>query len=359
MSIPPFLPPMIDELFILTLGAALSFMLFWGFRALPAEEWQILASVPKQKTGNGLWKGMNLTYYGLFTANAYGVAVAIMFVLLGSVFIPLSGILVMAAAVLAICIPASKIIARIVEKQPNGFTVGGASFAGLITAPWIFRLISLTLGRGANFSLPVMVPLAALASSYALGEGIGRLACISFGCCYGKPLAQSHPFLQKIFEKRNFIFSGKTKKAAYEGGLDGHKVIPIQAVTSVIFTGTGLAGVYLFLKGYHAAAFLLTLITTQGWRTISEFFRADYRGRGKISAYQIMGIIAILYSVLIVFCFPSARIQSANILIGLRSLWNPWLIIFLQSLWLIIFLFTGRSQVTGATLSFQVIGKRA
>ncbi|MFH1477455.1 MAG: hypothetical protein ABIH24_08210 [Verrucomicrobiota bacterium] len=29
--------------------------------------------------------------------------------------------------------------------------------------------------------------LGAVAPAYALGKGIGRLACISFGYCYGRP----------------------------------------------------------------------------------------------------------------------------------------------------------------------------
>jgi hypothetical protein len=349
---------MVNEIFILTLALILALMLLWGFKVLPKEKWQILASMPKKKEENGLWKGVNLTYYGFFTANAYVIAVAIMFALLGSLTVPIYVSMAEAAAILAVCVPASRIIARLVEKQSNTFTVGGASFAGLITAPWVFWLINQTLGRWSGFQVPVLTSLAALTSSYALGEGIGRLACISFGCCYGKPLDKCHPFLQKLFERQHFIFSGHTKKAAYEGGLDGRKVIPIQAITSVIYTGSGLLGVYLFLKGYYSAAFLQTLITTQGWRIISEFFRADYRGKGDFSAYQLMGILSIPYAAFIALCFSAPHLQSANIVAGLRSLWNPVMIIFLQSLWLAIFLFTGRSQVTEAVMSFHVVRGR-
>ncbi|MEW5802456.1 MAG: prolipoprotein diacylglyceryl transferase family protein [bacterium] len=346
---------MINELFILTLALILALMLLWGFSALPQEKWQILVSMPKMKEESGIWKGINFTYYGLFTANAYVAAVAIMFALLGSLAVPMYISMVEAAVILAVCVPASRIIARLVEKQPNTFTVGGASFAGLVTAPWVFWLINQTLGKGAGVQVPVLTSLAALTSSYALGEGIGRLACISFGCCYGKPLAKSHPFFQKLFEKRNFIFFGHTKKVAYEGGLDGQKVIPIQAITSIIYTGSGLLGVYLFLNGYYAAAFLQTLITTQAWRIISEFFRADYRGKGDFSAYQIMGMISVPYAVFISWWFAIPHLQNANIVAGLRSLWNPVMILFLQFLWMSIFLFTGRSQVTEAAMSFHVV----
>ena len=43
---------------------------------------------------------------------------------------------------------------------------------------------------------------------------------------------------------------------------------------------------------------------------------------------------------------------------GVRSLWSPALILFLQAIWLVIFLHTGRSSVTGARLSFHVHHER-
>jgi hypothetical protein len=35
-------------------------------------------------------------------------------------------------------------------------------------------------------------------------------------------------------------------------------------------------------------------------------------------------------------------------------LWSPFTIVFLQVLWAAVFLFTGRSQVTGSVISFHV-----
>ena len=83
-----------------------------------------------------------------------------------------------------------------------------------------------------------------------------------------------------------FVFSGKTKKIAYAHGLDGQKVIPVQALTSLIFCASGLAGVYLFLEGHYQTAFLQAVVVTQFWRFVSELLRADYRGEGKISVRE-------------------------------------------------------------------------
>ena len=37
-----------------------------------------------------------------------------------------------------------------------------------------------------------------------------------------------------------------------------------------------------------------------------------------------------------------------------NAIWHPCLLIFLQALWLAIFIYTGRSTVTGGTLSFHL-----
>ena len=135
-------------------------------------------------------------------------------------------------------------------------------------------------------------------------------------------------------------------------------MLPIQAVTSVIYVTTGLIGFYLFLTLRFAAAALITLTVTQGWRVISEQFRADYRGEGAFSAYQIMGLIGVVGAAFMVALTPAATGLSADITRGLTALWTPGMLLAFQALWLIIFLYTGRSSVTGAHLTFHVHADR-
>lgn len=342
------------ELF--TAGLTLMFALVfnWGFRTLPGEKWQILASLPKHRDEKGQWQGENLTWYGMFNAHAYTFAVMTYIVLLGSLNTPLSLILLSVCGLLAICIPASKIIARMVEKKKYTFTVGGASFAGILAAPLVVWAVN-AFAADQNFHMQTVSFLAALCISYAFGEGIGRLACISFGCCYGKKLSECHPALQKIFGRCCFVFTGSTKKIAYASAMEGEKVVPVQALTAVLYSLSGIAGVYLFLKGFHTAAFLQALLITQIWRCISEFFRADYRGEGRISAYQIMGILSAAYGILLCLFSVDLQFQHADVLHGLAYLWDPGMILFLQALWSGVFLCTGRSKVTGSVLSFHVV----
>ncbi len=349
---------MTDELFTAMLVAVFALILNRAFRTLPHERWQILAAMPREKNGTGEWTGENLTYYGLFNANAYVLAVIFFIFLMAAASVSMTGILVPVSILLGLCIPASKLVARVVEKKKYTFTVGGASFVGIVAAPWVVWLVNHLPERWTGGEIPVLVFLAALSVAYAFGEGIGRLACISFGCCYGKPLSLCHPLVQKIFSRYNFVFSGKTKKIAYADNLDGEKVVPVQAVTAIFYCGAGIFGVYLFLKGFYLAAFLESLCITQLWRSLSEFFRADYRGNGKISAYQIMSIVAVGYAQVPAILFPVSESVHADILTGMRALWHPGVILLLQALWIFIFFYTGRSRVTAASLSFHVLKER-
>ena len=345
---------MTPELFTLCLALPIALLLAWAFKRLPDERWQMLAAVPLRKYPDGTWSGVNLTWYGFFSATAYTAAVAVLIILMGAMGMPAPAIAVIATAALAICIPAASIIARIVEHKRHVLTVGGAAFAGIIAIPPAVAAVQATVGNSLGWDLRVLPVVAAVCTAYCFGEGLGRLACISFGCCYGMPLASAPGWMKKLFSCRPFIFSGATKKIAYAHGLDGTPVIPIQAVTAVINCAAGLVGCWLFLRGHLRAAFILTITVSQLWRLASEFFRADYRGGGSISAYQIMSAAGIAYAAVLALLPLDGPAGSIDIAAGLRLLWQPAGIIGLQGLWMFTFLYTGCSMVTGSTLSFHV-----
>jgi hypothetical protein len=134
--------------------------------------------------------------------------------------------------------------------------------------------------------------------------------------------------------------------------------VPIQAFTAVLYCSVGLAGFYLFLQQAFLASFLSVLTVTQLWRFVSEFLRADYRGGGKISAYQVMGLISIPFAIGVGLLFPLRSPVEPDLAVGLIRMWDPLVLIFLQGLWLLSFLYTGSSKTTGAVLSFHVIRDR-
>ena len=318
----------------------------WSFRVLPRERWQVLAVVPRQKESDGAWRGANLTYYGLFNALGLTVAVAVALFLPGTVGLPLSQVAWCVLAVLAVVLPASKLINRLVEGHWHGFTVGGGAFAGMVAGPWaVWGVSRLTLPAVDGVTAALYV-LGALAPAYALGEGIGRLACISFGCCYGRPLADCPAWLQTLFSRGAFVFEGRLKKAAYAHGFEGQRLIPVQALTAIVSSLAGLGGMGLFLSGRPTAAFVLAMVATQVWRFVSEFLRADYRGAGRISAYQWMALAGAAYTVLIGLVWPGAPRPVPDVTRGLALLWTPGAILLIEVVAVAFFLRMGTSTVT-------------
>ena len=343
-----------NEVFILTLSLFMAVMVYWAFKRLPDERWQFLASVPVMKDASGSWHGFNFTYYGLLTANALVFGVTILIILFGALGIPTTVILGLIVAVLLVCLPAARWVAQLVEGKQCTFTVAGAFFVGIFIAPAVMGLLNMFLPRVGLPAVPIMPALAALMIAYAFGEGLGRLACISFGCCYGVSLRDAAPLLRRIFLKRHFVFWGRMKKISYASGMEGHEVIPVQALTSVVYIVTGLAATSLFLRGEFAIVFLATTVITQGWRWISELLRADCRGRGKISAYQVMSVLAILCAAVLAYVTSASAPLAPNLAAGIERVWHPAVVISLQALWVVVFVMFGKSMVTGAEISFHL-----
>ncbi|TWJ16865.1 prolipoprotein diacylglyceryl transferase family protein [Geobacter argillaceus] len=343
-----------DMLLVAMLAVCCAGYLWWGVRFLPAERWQIAAAVPLTKDNTGSWRGVNLTWYGILSANAYVVATGIAFGLFAAIGLPARASFAMLFAMLVVCVPASRLVARLVERKANTFTVGGAVFVGTLVAPWVAMAGSSFLRKSLGVEVPAAAIIAAITIGYGFGEGLGRLACLSFGCCYGKPLTAAPPFLARIFGRYSTVFYGATKKAAYAGSLEGVKVLPVQGMTAVIYTVCGLVGIALFGRGMFSASFLLALTVTQGWRVLSEFLRDDYRGGGTISAYQFMAVISVAYGWLLLPILKGPAAALPELAKGAAALWGPTPLLLLELLWVVIFLYTGRSTVTGATMHFHV-----
>lgn len=343
-------------LFLTVFACILLVPAIWGVRNLPSEHYQMLAACPVHQREDGSWKAVNLTWYGFLTATAYVLGTALGLILLRASGAGLGTSALTAFVLLGVCIPASRWIARIVEGKQHTFTVGGASFLGIVLAPWVLLSVDI-LAQFRGFSpLPLIPALAALALAYTCGEGMGRLACLSFGCCYGKPLSSLSPGLARFFTPMALVFTGKTKKISYAHALDGQPVVPVQAFTLFLHILLCLAGLGLFFWGRPAAALFLCLGGTQIWRVVSEFLRADYRGTRSFSAYQIMALSTLPYMALSLYlpAFSMDAIFQPDLGAGLGLLWTPEVLTGLFFLWLFTFFYTGRSTVTGAELRFFV-----
>lgn len=345
-------------IFSAALGLIYGVLIWWGARSLPGERWQIAASIPLKKGNSGIWRGMNLTFYGLFTANSVLLSASLVLVMLGSLGVSPFETMILCTPVLLISAVSARIVARWVEKKSSTFTVAGASFIGLLMTPWVVVLCRGVLGGDGHPGIQVTPVMAAVVTCWTLGEGMGRLACLSFGCCYGRSLAQCPRWMQILFKRRHLVFSGPTKKISYESGLDGQAVAPVQVLTSLVCGAAGLASLYLFLESHFSASLWLGLTVSGCWRVISEVFRADFRGGRRFTAYQWMALAAIPYGVLVSLFFPVEGASSPSLIGGLGTLWNPTVILALQGVWLGTFLYTGASKVTASTIEFHVVSER-
>ena len=343
-----------DNLLVLLVATLVfSLMILAGWRWLPGDRWQILATVPIARREGG-WQGINLTWYGAVLATAVMLALGFVLALTGAAGQVIVPMLLLLALLLGLCLPAARLVARAVEGKQYTFTIGGAFFCGLLAAPLAVWLVNAACRCTGLPPLNLPAVLTALVSGAVLGEGLGRLACISFGCCYGKPLHRCHRLLIRLLAPVAFVFSAATKKAVYEGGLAGVKLVPVQGLTSILCTATALVASWLFLEGRFRAAFLFCLLVCQCWRVLSEMLRADFRGLTAFTAYQKMGLAAMAIGCGLSLLLPAQAPPPAKIATGLVLLGNPWLILAGLGLWFALFLHFGRSMVTGATITFSV-----
>lgn len=355
------------DLSLIITAAILLAIYQWLFRVLPRERWQFLASIPISKTINNQWRGINLTLYGLFTALAGVISCAIFIALTASVHVATGIALLLILSVLAICLPAAKLIARYVEKNPHGFTVGGASFTGIILAPLLSLAANSLSQKIYGAPLPITAILAAISIAYVAGEGIGRLGCLSFGCCYGKPMSQAPRWIRHACAHAPHRYKGTTKKICFAGKMENVAVIPVQPATCIIFTALALVSTSLFFHNHFNEALLLSLIGSQSWRLGSETLRADYRGEklgghaeeghnGKrISVYQLMTILASIYIVgALHWLIPAEQNIAAAAQQGLSTLWQVDVILSLQAIGLIMFFYSGTSTITQARIQFTM-----
>ena len=342
------------EIIVGLLAFALSGLLIWAFRELPAEKWQFVATIPRYRHTDGHWTGLNLTFYGALTALGYIIAIAMMIVMSAAVGVALVPLIALVAVLLVLIVPSSRWIAAIVEGKQHTFTVAGAVFVAALVCPVAVLTCNAALRYIGSEPMPTLPLLAAMAIAYTFGEGIGRVACISFGCCYGKPVSMMSGIGRRLFTKIHFVFEGQTKKIAYEGQLDGIPVIPIQALTSTLYVATALIGFWVFMYGWYTTALVLTLAVSQLWRLYSEFLRADYRGGKSISPYQWMAIATLLIGLAYGWYFRGSFALLPDVSRGLSAIWAPGPLMALQLLGLIIFFYTGRSEVTGSRMQIHV-----
>lgn len=347
--------PWLTLLSLISLQATL---FYWAFRALPRERWIMLAAVPVRRAAADTWHCINLTYYGLFSGIAMALALALAIFLAGSAGLALDRLLFVLGVILALAVPSSRWMNRLVEGHARGFTISGASFVGIIIAPAAAGLVLALTGPGRAAWSGAALMLGALGPAYALGEGIGRLACISFGCCYGKRVADCSPLVQRLFAQWHVVFEGPLKKVHTAAGWSGERLLPVQALTAIVCSLAGWGGVWLFLTGRPAWAFVVSIVVTQLWRFGSEFLRADYRGAGRITPYQWMALASAAWVLLVGIAWPTVVAPIPNPVRGWAAVSHPLSVVLVAGTGLALFIRMGVSTVTESITNFRLAESR-
>ena len=154
-----------------------------------------------------------------------------------------------------------------------------------------------------------------------------------------------------------WCFTAATKKAAYASGLEEEPLIPVQALTSIVFASSGLLGLSFLLAQRWRLALIVPVIGTWGWRAVAENLRADHRGYSAISRYQVMSIVALLYLTMSAFLLPASG-AVPDLWLGFHQMTSTPVIVLLQVQWILLFLYYGRSRVTASTVSFYTVSDR-
>ncbi len=335
---------------------------YWSFRNLPLERWQFAAILPNPNASGQHadhdWIGTNITFYGVISAAAYAMATAMFIFLCGSVGQPFWATLTFIVALLAACIPASRLIARWVEGGDVNFTLGGAVFTGALLLPvavFLARWVSQLSGT-ASFNAHALLASAGLA--YVLGEAIGRLGCLSFGCCYGRPITAVGAMQRALYGAAATTYRGPLKKISYASNLENTPVVPVQSIASIVLFTLFLIGLWLYWQQQFTACALLSIWGSQIWRLYSETLRANYRGGGKFSAYQWMAVATCIIATISVGTLANDAAVQPRFATGWANLGQLEVFIALQALALGIVWFMGRSQVTGALVNLRLFRER-
>ncbi len=166
-------------------------------------------------------------------------------------------------------------------------------------------------------SASLLVTDAAIA--FLFGEGLGRLGCLSFGCCYGRPLDKFSPRFQRWLSPLSTVFHGETKKIAYAGGLAGHRVLAIQTITAVLYCSVACVALDLFMRGHVKPALAVSLGLSQLWRVVSEPLRSDHRGSHGWSAYQSMSLAGLALCLLFLLVLPAPQQPTPDLWRGVAT----------------------------------------
>lgn len=239
-----------------------------------------------------LWRGARVTFvtFGLFAAIEAVIFQMVIWAYFHHQELPLErmDLLKMLSGALAVCLGAKLFhwvaIWRTLVRDPRKHLAEtGFYLQGGILGAILWALVAFRHGGGA----PVLVWMDALSCAGLLGQVAGRLGCLSYGCCFGKPCSCGHGIVYR---------SADAKIVRWRPDLRGIPLHPTPLYD-------GLAS----LLGFFTALFLLRgnpdpgiiAAFSLGWhgatRLVVERYRADIHSQG--GRNWITGITAFILGV--------------------------------------------------------------
>ena len=93
---------------------------------------------------------------------------------------------------------------------------------------------------------------------------------------------------------------------------------------------------------------------TQAWRVVSEHLRADWRGGGCLTAYQWMSLATLVLVAGLLPWISAETNPQHSFAKGIATLWSPGVLLLLQALWVVLFVYTGSSRNTAVATKSAV-----
>jgi phosphatidylglycerol:prolipoprotein diacylglycerol transferase len=175
-----------------------------------------------------------------------------------------------------------------------GVYYGGLLLA-LCAALWYLRKKHLPAWRIADLAAP----------GIALGQAIGRLGCLSAGCCYGKPTQLPWGI--------TFTSQYAHDNVGVPLNIPLH---PTQAYESIATFGLFLFLMWRLSRKHFTGQILLEYLMLYAFlRFVIEFYRYDDRGYvlyGLLSTSQFIAILTFLGSIVVYGCLLSRNRKSAQ-----------------------------------------------
>jgi phosphatidylglycerol:prolipoprotein diacylglycerol transferase len=199
-----------------------------------------------------------------------------------------------------------------------------ASWGGLLMVPPVFAIFSWHSGLG------LLALVDAFALSMPIGHAIGRLGCLSYGCCYGRPTRQ----------RLAITYRNPLAKAVRIGGHQHVRLHPTALYEAILDLGILVAVTAAFFLGMPLGVPSALALMAYGFGRFAIEFLKDNGGRILRSRFSVNHLLSLSMAGLGVLLLPSilSAPQASPAIAWAQALDAlPWLLLALVPAAMVIF----------------------